>query len=54
LGFATIDPKALSPKDKGMNLVGGDWRGTESYLELPDPMTGASMISIPDTSMAES
>lgn len=51
--FATLDPKNLSLADKGMNLVNGEWRGTENYLELPDPMTGKGMISIPDTSINE-
>jgi hypothetical protein len=51
--FATIDPKNLSASDKGMNLIGGEWKGTENYLVLPDPMTGKPMISIPDTSVAE-
>jgi len=36
-----------------MNLVGGEWKGTENYLTLPDPMTGKPMLSIPDTSMVE-
>jgi hypothetical protein len=36
-----------------MNLVGGEWKGTENYLVLPDPMTGKPMVSIPDTSMVE-
>jgi 1-pyrroline-5-carboxylate dehydrogenase len=27
--FATIDPKNLSVENKGMNLVQGEWRGTE-------------------------
>lgn len=52
--FATIDPKNLSEANKGMNLINGEWKGTENYLVLPDPMTGKPMISIPDTSVAES
>jgi len=51
--FATIDPKHLSTKDKGFNLVGGSWTGTASYLDLVDPMTGKPMIKLPDTSMEE-
>ena len=51
--FATLDPKNLSVSNKGMNLVGGEGKGTENYITLPDPMTGKDMIQIPDTSMAE-
>lgn len=42
--FATLDPKNLSASNKGMNLVNGEWKGTESYITLPDPMTGKDMI----------
>lgn len=51
--FATMDPKNLSPKHQCMNLVNGEWKGTEKYAEVIDPMTGKGMISIPDTSIAE-
>lgn len=51
--FATLDPKNLSTANKGMNLVNGEWKGTENYITLPDPMTGKDMIQIPDTNMAE-
>ena len=51
--FATIDPGNLSTKDKGMNLVQGEWTGVAKYSELVDPLTGKPMISIPDTSMQE-
>jgi len=47
--FATIDPMNLSTKDKGMNLVNGEWTGTENYIKLVDPLTGKPMISVPDT-----
>lgn len=47
--FATIDPKNLSEKDKGMNLVNGEWTGVEKYNSLIDPLSGKPMISIPDT-----
>jgi 1-pyrroline-5-carboxylate dehydrogenase len=36
-----------------MNLVNGEWIGTEKYNQLIDPMTGKPMISIPDTSAEE-
>lgn len=51
--FATIDPKNLSVSNKGMNLVGGEWTGTQEYQEVVDPMTGKPMISIPNTSIEE-
>lgn len=51
--FATIDPANLSPQNKGMNLVNGEWTGVEKYFELVDPLTGKPMISIPETSMQE-
>merc|ERR1711957_46552 len=47
--FATIDPANLSPQNKGMNLVNGEWTGVEKYFELVDPLTGKPMISIPET-----
>ena len=27
--FATVDPEKLSAKDKGMNLVQGEWVGSK-------------------------
>lgn len=51
--FATIDPANLSPQNKGMNLVNGEWTSVEKYFELVDPLTGKPMISIPETSMQE-
>jgi hypothetical protein len=32
-----------------MNLVNGEWTGTEKYAQIVDPLTGKPMISIPDT-----
>ena len=51
--FATVDPKSLSSNNRGMNLVGGEWTGTESYKQIVDPMNGKPLISIPETSMSE-
>ena len=51
--FATLDPKTLSPANKCMNLVEGEWTGVDKYFELVDPMTGKPMISVPETSMQE-
>ena len=51
--FATIDPNNLSTNDKGMNLVAGEWIGTNSYGTMVDPMTGKPMCQYPDTQMDE-
>ena len=51
--FATIDPQNLSLKDKGSNLVNGEWVGTREYTELVDPMTGKPMMQLPATSLDE-
>lgn len=36
-----------------MNLVNGEWVGTDNYKVVIDPMTGKDMISIPDTTLAD-
>ena len=51
--FATIDPDNLSAKDKGFNLVQGEWTSSSQYLDLVDPLKGGKMIKIPDTQMDE-
>lgn len=51
--FATVDLNNMTTATKGMNLVGGEWVGTESYKDVIDPLTGKAMFSIPNTSMAE-
>jgi len=51
--FATLDPWNMSTADKGQNLVGGEWVGTEQYVDHIDPMTGKPMLSIPNTQMHE-
>ena len=51
--FATIDPNNLTGKDKGFNLVQGEWRSTSSYVDLIDPLTGKTMMKQPDTQMDE-
>lgn len=48
-----MDPKNLSPDNKGMNLVNGEWVGTAKYMHVVDPLTGKPMVSIPDTQMDE-
>lgn len=48
-----MDPKNLSPKHLCMNLVNGEWVSSSNYAEVIDPMTGNSMISIPDTQIEE-
>ena len=51
--FATVDPNNLTPKDKGFNLVGGEWTSTNEYRDLIDPLTGQVMMRNPDTQMDE-
>ena len=51
--FATIDPDNLSAKDKGFNLVGGEWVSPEKYMDLVDPLNGGTMLKIPDTQLSE-
>jgi 1-pyrroline-5-carboxylate dehydrogenase len=51
--FATIDPNNLSEKDKGYNLVKGEWTSTANYVDLVDPLTGKTMMKQPDTQMDE-
>jgi 1-pyrroline-5-carboxylate dehydrogenase len=51
--FATVDPLRCSVKDKGMNLVNGEWVASRQYKAIIDPMTGKDMISVPDTQMDE-
>jgi len=51
--FATLDPWNMSVADKGQNLVGGEWVGTEKYVEHIDPMTGKPMLMIPNTQIHE-
>lgn len=51
--FASMDPKNLTPNHKCMNLVNGEWVGSKQYAEVVDPMTGNSMVSIPDTQVDE-
>lgn len=51
--FATVDPDNLSASDKGFNLVQGEWRSTNQYLDLVDPLKGGTMVKIPDTQVDE-
>ena len=48
-----MDPKNLKKSHKCMNLVNGEWVGTEKYAVVIDPMTGKDMISVPDTQLSE-
>jgi hypothetical protein len=41
--FATLDPHNLKPSDKCMNLVGGEWVGTEQYKQVISPLTGKNL-----------
>ncbi len=51
--FATIDPfDGMTSENPGVarNLVGGAWLDGSRFLAgIPDPMTGASFLKIPDT-----
>lgn len=47
--FATVDPEKLSARDKGFNLVNGEWVSPNKYMDLIDPMKGGTMCKIPDT-----
>ena len=47
--FATLDPDHLSPANKGMNLVGGEWVPAAQYKTMIDPLNGKPMVSYPDT-----
>ncbi len=51
--FATVDPNNMSVKDKGYNLVGGEWVSAKNSRVLVDPMTGKGMITLPDTQPEE-
>jgi 1-pyrroline-5-carboxylate dehydrogenase len=51
--FATCDPENLSVKDKGQNLVGGEWCDSRETVEVVDPLTGKPMITIPNTQLDE-
>jgi 1-pyrroline-5-carboxylate dehydrogenase len=51
--FATVDPNNLSDKDKGYNLVKGNWTTTKEYKDLLDPMTGQVIMKYPSTSLDE-
>ncbi len=51
--FATVDPKGMNGKDKGFNLVNGEWKTTSAYSDLIDPLTGKTMMQVPQTSADE-
>jgi hypothetical protein len=51
--FATCDPENLSVKDKGQNLVGGQWCDTRETVTSVDPLTGKPMLTLPNTQMDE-
>jgi len=51
--FATVDPNNLSASDKGFNLVQGEWRSPNHYMDLIDPLNGGTMLKIPNTQLDE-
>lgn len=48
-----MDPDHLSERDRGYNLVGGEWTSTKDYVDLVDPLHGGTMIKIPNTAVDE-
>jgi hypothetical protein len=54
--WATVDPYTVgisSPPGECSNLVSGRWTSTRLTVEIPDPLTGKPMFSVPDTSRGE-
>lgn len=53
--WATVDPEALSARNPAqvMNLVNGQWTGSERNFTLPDPLNGEEFIRVPDTTISE-
>lgn len=51
--FATVDPNHMNGKDKGFNLIDGEWCTTQKYTALPDPLNGGSLMQVPATSLEE-
>lgn len=51
--FATLDPKNMSVKQSGMNLVNGEWVGSEEQATIIDPMTGKGMYSYANIGVSE-
>mmetsp|Transcript_1039 Transcript_1039/g.2521 ORF Transcript_1039/g.2521 Transcript_1039/m.2521 type:complete len:556 (-) Transcript_1039:580-2247(-) len=53
--WATLDPNTVSGKNpvKLQNLVDGQWKDTQAYINIPDPMNGEDFILMPDTKGAE-
>jgi len=55
--FATVDPFNEMNSDapgRALNLVGGNWvPGQDIRQDIPDPMTGADFMEIPDTQHIE-
>ncbi|GBG29089.1 Delta-1-pyrroline-5-carboxylate dehydrogenase 12A1, mitochondrial [Hondaea fermentalgiana] len=53
--WATLDPDSLSGSKpcKLENLVDGSWKGTNEYMNVPDPMNGEDFIQMPATKGSE-
>jgi 1-pyrroline-5-carboxylate dehydrogenase len=49
--WATVNPETLSGANpaKLSNLCDGEWVGTKSYIDIPDPLNGEPFISMPNT-----
>merc|ERR1712195_444686 len=53
--WATMNPIELSAENpaKVQNLVMGEWRDTERYSTVVDPLTGEAFMTVPDTNGKE-
>jgi 1-pyrroline-5-carboxylate dehydrogenase len=48
-----VDPNNMDGSDKGFNLVNGQWTTTAKYDDLPDPLTGKTLMKVPATNHEE-
>eukprot|EP01029_Cantina_marsupialis_P028412 TRINITY_DN776130_c0_g1_i1.p1 TRINITY_DN776130_c0_g1~~TRINITY_DN776130_c0_g1_i1.p1 ORF type:complete len:546 (+),score=183.75 TRINITY_DN776130_c0_g1_i1:23-1639(+) len=53
--FMDLDPFRISKENpvKLYNLVGGRWKVSKSYIDIPDPMNGDPIIKMPNTKVEE-
>lgn len=53
--WATLNPETVSGSNpaKLQNLCSGEWVGTASYVDIPDPLNGEAFIQMPDTRGSE-
>eukprot|EP00744_Colponema_vietnamica_P006786 GILI01009835.1.p1 GENE.GILI01009835.1~~GILI01009835.1.p1 ORF type:complete len:546 (-),score=184.46 GILI01009835.1:83-1720(-) len=55
LAFASCDPRKINGGSPAVlqNLVNGQWKSTQKYAEIPDPLNGDKFIKVPDTQTSE-